>query len=78
MLYLMTFYTIILKFGDVTIYPYKYCKIQVARGNFSYYEIHPLAKPTRDNTLMTITITHNTNQIVLKSVNVNLVNIRNR
>ena len=24
------------------IYPYKYCKIQVARDNFCYYEIHPL------------------------------------
>ena len=37
-------HAILLKIGDVTIdiYPYKYCKIQVARGNFSYYEIHPL------------------------------------
>ena len=38
MLYLLT-----LKFGDVTIdiYPYKYCKIPVAKVNF-YYEIDTL------------------------------------
>ena len=47
MVYLMTYicypFFFFFKFGDVTIdiYPYKSCKIQVARGNFCYYEIHP-------------------------------------
>ena len=46
MLYLMTYICYPFKiwryyYGHLPL-AYKYCKIQVARDNFSYYEIHPL------------------------------------
>jgi len=48
-----TCYPVDINFGDFTqdIYPNKFCKIQVARCNFCYYEIHPLG-----NTLYIISI----------------------